>query len=227
MPEEIQDKTIRVALVEDHPMFRERLAQLIERESDMSVCGEADDRQGALTMIHKQGPDIVIVDIGLRQSSGIELVKDLQEEGTRTPVLVLSMHDEARYAECALRAGARGYITKSEASADVMRALRVVLSGGVYLNEQMTSKIIERMTGQVLDDEDEMVINALAGRELQVFRLIGQGKNTHDIASQLDICESTVAGLRARIKEKIGVKDIAELYHRATEWMKAHRRTEM
>jgi len=203
-------------------MLREQLSQLIRRELDMDVCGQADNSEEAKAMIQALKPTIAIVDIGLRRSNGLDLVKELHAEGAGVSVLVLSMHEEANYAERALRAGAKGYVTKSEASSEVMRAIRKVLDGELYLSDRMTSELIEEMTAPPSESQ-KVPVEALADRELKVFQLIGEGKNTHEIARRMKICESTVAGLRVRIKAKIGVKDVAELYHRATEWMQARR----
>lgn len=216
-------KKSQVLLVEDHPMLRERLAQLVNKSYDMEVCGEADDKAGALQLIRERAPDLAIVDLTLRHSSGMDLLKELKQEGITLPVLVLSMHDEALYAERALRAGARGYVSKSETSTEVMRAVRKVLGGEVYLNERMTSELIQRMSGQSAESRT-VAVASLSDRELKVFKLIGRGRNTREIARELGLSESTIATLRVRVKHKIGAKDVAELYHRATEWMKEQER---
>ncbi len=212
-------KKSRVLLVEDHPMFRERLSHLINKDLEMTVCGEADNIQTAMALSQESEPDIAIVDITLRGSSGLELLKDFKAQGMKIPVLVLSMHDETLYAERALRAGAKGYITKNEASSEVMVAIRKVLQGEIYLSSRMTSRLIERMadSGRV---EQGSEMEMLTDRELEVFQLVGHGKNTREIAAQLHLGESTVDTYRARIKEKLRLKNVAELYHRATEWVK-------
>jgi DNA-binding NarL/FixJ family response regulator len=219
MPQKTEVKKSRVLLVEDHPMFRERLAHLINKDLEMTVCGEADNIQTAMALSQETRPDIAIVDISLRGSSGLELLKDFKAQGMRIPVLVLSMHDEMLYAERALRAGAKGYITKNEASSEVMMAIRKVLQGEVYLSTRMTTRLIERMADsrrEVKTSEMEL----LTDRELEVFQLVGHGRNTREIAAQLHLGESTVDTYRARIKEKLRLKNVAELYHRATEWVK-------
>src|SRR6187401_3154275 len=147
MPESPPDnKQIKVVLVEDHPMFRERIAQLINKDLQMNVCGEADNSADAMRIIIEMKPDIAIVDITLTGSSGLELIKDMKSQGIEVPVLVLSMHDELLYAERALRAGAKGYITKNQASTQVKLAIQTVLAGDVYLSPQMTNRVLRRMS---------------------------------------------------------------------------------
>jgi len=211
----------RVVLVEDHLMFREWLGQMIAREGACEVCGESDNIRDALALILATRPDIAIVDISLQGSSGLELIKSLRAQRCEVPVLVLSMHDEALYAERALRAGARGYITKHEATATLARAIRQVLAGEVYLGEKMTSAVLNRLAGR-----DDLLaptgLEALADREIEVFRLIGKGRTTREIASELNLGETTVESYRARIKEKLHLRNAAELATRATQWVQEH-----
>jgi len=210
----------RVVLVEDHPMFRERLAHLINKDLGMQVCGEADNVQQALEVIRSTRPDIAIVDISLRGKSGLELIKDMKTEGIDLPVLVLSMHDENLYAERVLRSGARGYITKNEASSVVIAAIRTVLAGEVYLSKQLTAKIINRISAGGDGHTGGSGVELLADRELEVFQLIGCGKTVKQIAELLHLGESTVDTYRARIKEKLGLRSAAEVYLRAGQWVK-------
>lgn len=207
----------KVLLVEDHPMFREHLAQLISRELGMSVCGEADNIQDALRLIEETQPDAAIVDITLRGSSGLELIKDCKARGIDLKVLVLSMHEEELYAERALRAGARGYISKGAASAEVVNAIRCVLRGEVYASGQITSRLLDRITGK---PRELAGMDSLADRELEVFCLLGRGKSTREIAAALHLGETTVETYRARIKDKLGLRSAAELYLRAGEWVR-------
>lgn len=206
-------------LVEDHPMFREHLGQLIDRELGMSVCGESDNIRDAMRLIHETKPDVAIVDITLRGSSGLELLKDIKAQGLQVNVLVLSMHDEELYAERALRAGAKGYITKNEASTEVIKAIRCVMKGEVYASKQMTARLLERMTHRRASPE-LTGIETLADRELEVFQLLGRGKSTREIAQALNLGESTVETYRARIKEKLQLRSAAELYLRAGQWVR-------
>ncbi|MHB1080075.1 MAG: response regulator transcription factor [Prosthecobacter sp.] len=211
----------KVLLVEDHPMFREHLGQLIDRDLGMSICGEADNIRDAMRLILETKPDIAIVDITLHGSSGLELLKDIKAQGLDINVLVLSMHDEELYAERALRAGAKGYITKNEASTEVIEAIRCVMKGDVYASRQMTAKLLERMT-QKRSNSELAGMETLADRELEVFQMLGRGKSTREIAQTLNLGESTVETYRARIKEKLQMRSAAELYLRAGQWVRDH-----
>ncbi|MBE7497844.1 MAG: response regulator transcription factor [Verrucomicrobiaceae bacterium] len=213
---------LKVLLVEDHPMFREHLGGLINRELGMRVCGEADNIKDAMQLIHSENPDIAIVDVTLRGgSSGLELVKDIKAQGLEVNVLVLSMHDEELYAERALRAGAKGYISKNEASTEVIKAIRSVAAGEVYASRQMTARLLERMT-QKRTSQPLAGMETLADRELEVFQMLGRGKSTKEIAQMLNLGESTVETYRARIKDKLQLRSAAELYLRAGQWVRDH-----
>lgn len=209
----------KVLLVEDHPMFREHLGHLINRDLGMIVCGEADNIKDAMRLAVETKPDIAIVDITLRGSSGLELIKDIKAQGIDLPVLVLSMHDEELYAERALRAGARGYVSKNEASTEVVKAIRCVVGGEVYASRKMTLKLLDRMT-QKRQSAELIGLETLADRELEVFQLLGQGKSTRDIALVLGLGESTVETYRSRIKDKLQLRSAAELYLRAGQWVR-------
>lgn len=202
-------------------MFREHLGQLIDRDLGMSVCGEADNIRDAMDLIHATRPDIAIVDITLRGSSGLELLKDIKAQGLEINVLVLSMHDEELYAERALRAGAKGYITKNEASTDVIKAIRCVMQGEVYASRQMTARLLERIT-QRRTPSVLTGMETLADRELEVFQMLGRGRSTREIAQSLSLGESTVETYRSRIKEKLQLRSAAELYLRAGQWVREH-----
>lgn len=217
--EEPKPEGYKVLMVEDHPMFREHLGQLIDRDLGMSVCGEADNIKDAMVLIHETSPDIAIVDITLKGSSGLELIKDIKAQGLNVNVLVLSMHDEELYAERALRAGAKGYITKNEASTEVIKAIRCVMKGEIYASQQMTARLLERMT-QKRTPPELAGIETLADRELEVFQMLGRGKTTREIAQALSLGESTVETYRARIKEKLQLRSAAELYLRAGQWVR-------
>ena len=202
-------------------MFREHLSQLISRDLGMSICGEADNIQDAMRLIREKRPDIAIVDITLRGSSGLELVKDIKAQELDVNVLVLSMHDEGLYAERALRAGAMGYITKNEASTEVLKAIRCVMGGEVYASRQVTAKLLERMT-QKRKSPELVGMETLADRELEVFQMLGRGKSTREIAQALHLGDSTVETYRARIKDKLQLRSAAELYLRAGQWVRDH-----
>jgi DNA-binding NarL/FixJ family response regulator len=217
VPQPASEK-FRVMLVEDHPMFREQLAHLINKESDMCVCGEADNIREALQLIESDSPDIVIVDLTLKGPGGLELLKDLKARGVDVPVLVLSMHDESLYAERVLRAGARGYITKHEASNEVMAAIRKVLSGQVYLGTRMAGRVLERFS---VRSKAENGVSSLTDRELEVFELIGRGRTTREISTSLHLGISTVDTYRTRIKTKLHLENASQLCHEAIRWVSA------
>src|SRR5665213_36594 len=208
----------RVFLVDDHPLVREWLTQLIQRESDLTISGEAEDTQEALQKIEAARPDIVIADISLKSTHGLELVKDLQARYPSLPVLVLSMHDESLYAERVLRAGAKGYITKQEATRKIMLAIRQVLSGQVYVSEKMASRMVNKLVSG-RNQEQSSPIERLTDRELEVFQLIGRGQGTRKIAEELHLGIKTVESYRARIKEKLKLDDGTQLLQQAIQWV--------
>lgn len=209
----------RIVLVDDHPMIRERLVELIEREPDLEVCGEAEDRHEAIELIAATRPGLAIVDLTLKSSLGIELIKDLQVCHPEVKILVVSMQDEMTYAERCIHAGASGYITKQQASRHVMQAIRCVLGGGLYLSEAVTGHLVSRSVGRQAPGESGLAVSLLADRELQVFELIGKGSSTRHIAELLILDVKTIETYRARIKEKLGLKDGPELLQRAIAWV--------
>src|SRR5215472_12326843 len=198
----MSDKKERVVIVDDHPLFRERLAQLIDHELDMEVCGEAESAVPGIQLIRSTSPDLAIVDITLKGSSGLELIKSIKALSIGTPVLVLSMHDEALYAERALRAGATGYITKHQAADEIIVAIRRVLAGEVYLSEKMTASFLKSLTTRGVKNIPRPV-DRLTDRELEVLELIGNGHTTREIAETLKLGVATVDTYRARNKEKM------------------------
>lgn len=221
-PETPKEKRTRIVIVDDHPMVRERLAEVINREPDLQVCGEAEDRSGALQIIAATRPHLAIVDLTLKASHGMDLIKDLQSLHPDVRVLVVSMQEESLYAERVIRAGARGYITKQEATRRVMQAIRTVLAGEVYLSQQLAAQLLTRVVGQQRP-EAALPVSSLADRELQVFELIGRGFSTRQVAEHLHLDVKTIETYRARIKEKLNLKDASELLQRAIAWV--HSRT--
>ena len=212
------NRKARVVVVDDHPLFRERLCQLINNERDMEICGEAESAQQALQIIRETSPNLAIVDITLKTSSGLELIKSIKALSIGVPVLVLSMHDESLYAERALRAGAIGYITKSQEASQVLLAVRSVLSGKIYLSEEMTSGYLKSLTAMG-GKGVARPLDRLTDRELQVLDLIGRGRTTRDIAELLKLGVATVDTYRARIKEKMNFRNAMELQHFAIRWV--------
>ena len=211
----------RILLVDDHPLVRERLAEIINREADLTVCGEAEDRHEALAAISAKRPDLAIIDLTLKNSDGMELIKDIRSRWPKLRMLVVSMHDESLYAERVIRAGALGYITKQEATRNILVAIRRVLEGTIYLNEKIASYIISRLTahaGAVAATPAEL----LSDRELQVFDMTGQGLNTGEIATRLKVAAKTIETYRARIREKLKLKNSSELLQSAISWTHQH-----
>ena len=206
-------------IVDDHPMFRERLSELINHELDMEVCGEADDAQQAIRLIRDTSPNLAIVDITLKGSSGLELIKSIKALSIVVPVLVLSMHDESLYAERALRAGATGYITKNQATEEVLSAIRRVLAGEIYLSEKMTTVFLKSLS-TVGTKSVARSLDRLTDRELQVLEFVGRGYTTRAIADALKLGVATVDTYRARIKEKMNFRNAVELQHFAIRWVR-------
>jgi len=208
----------RVFVVDDHPIVRQGLSQLINREPDLMVCGEAEDARTALHSIDPLKPDILIVDVSLDGPDGIELLKAIRARDARLPVLILSMHDESLYAERALRAGANGYIMKQEATDRVLVAIRQILGGEVYVSERMAKKMVQQyITGSGVTNRSP--IDELTDRELEVFRLIGQGHGTRQIAEELHLSVKTVESYYAHIKEKLSLKNAREMVQHAIQWI--------
>jgi DNA-binding NarL/FixJ family response regulator len=205
-----------VVIIDDHPMVRERLAELINKETDLLVCGQADNIREGLDLITSKRPGVAIVDISLRGSSGLELIKDLQRAEVNVPVLVLSMHDESLYAERALRAGAGGYITKHAESAEVITAIRHVLAGEVYLAQHIASKILAKLGPR---GAPKTGVSCLTDRELEVFELIGRGRTTGEIGRELGLSSTTVDTYRSRIKDKLRLDNASQLSAEAGQWL--------
>ncbi len=222
MSDATEKQKSKVLLVDDHPLVREHLRALLERETDLQVCGEAADAPAALSLIAEQQPDLVILDISLKRSHGLELLKDLKLLRPELPVLVLSMHDETLYAERAIRAGAMGYITKEEATVKVLSAIRAVLSGQVYMSERMAARMMRNMVGgrrKAVGSPFEV----LTDRELEVFQMIGRGLGTRQISEELRLGIKTVESYRARIKEKLRLTDGHQLLQQAIQWVQTKR----
>ncbi len=207
-------------LVDDHPLFRKGMIQLLGQEPDLEVCAEAESSLTALDAIRRQKFDLVIVDVGLGGgANGIELTKMIKAERPELPMLVVSMHDEALYAERALRAGARGYVMKREALDSILGAVRGVLSGEIYISPSMTKRMLfNHIQG---GGEARSAVERLTDRELEVFQLIGEGHDMHEIARQLHLSKKTVEAHRANIKEKLSVPSAREVVRQATQWVGA------
>ena len=207
----------RILILDDHPMMREGLAQLIGNETDLTVCGEAENANEAIDKINTLKPDLLLADITLPGKNGLELIKDVRALQPGLAVLVISMHDESLYTERVLRAGGRGYIMKQEGGRKLMLAIRQVLSGQIYVSEKMSAKILETFSGRRSDAVGSPV-GKLTDREFEVFQLIGEGKATKEIAAQLRLSAKTVEVHRLNIKRKLNLHTAAELIRYAVRW---------
>jgi DNA-binding NarL/FixJ family response regulator len=206
----------KILIVDDHPMVREGLAMHIATQGDMEVCGEAEDVTSALTTIEATCPDLVIVDISLKNSNGIDLIHRIRDRFDHVRILIWSMYHEKHYAERALRAGARGYLNKTRATRELMEAIRSVLAGKVYVSGEFTADILQEIaTGHT----EKSPIRILSDRELEAFELMGHGLTTEAIAVKMHVSSRTVETYRIRIKQKLGVKHASELVQRATQWV--------
>lgn len=206
-----------VLVVDDHPLMRQGLALLINQQQDMEVCGEAEEAQAAMQAIAQRRPDILVLDISLNGPDGLELLKNIRASDPLLPVLILSMHDEAIYAERALRARANGYIMKQEATEKVLIAIRRILNGDLYLSDRMSNKMLQQFIGGA-PSMIQSRIAALSDRELEVFRLIGEGRATRKIADELHLSIKTVETYQSHLKEKLALRSGRELIQHAIQW---------
>ena len=207
----------RILVVDDHPIVRQGLALMVNREADLVVCGEAEDATGAMLVMASARPDVLIVDISLNGPDGLDLLKNIRTTHPTLPVLILSMHDELIYAERALRAGANGYIMKQEATEKVLVAIRRILNGEIYVSDRVANKLLQHYitgTGTLRNS----TISDLSDRELEVFRLIGEGHGTRQIAEELHLSIKTVESYQAHIKEKLSLRSSRELMQHAIQW---------
>jgi DNA-binding NarL/FixJ family response regulator len=207
----------RVFIVDDHPLVREGLTNLINSQSDLIVCGEAKDSSEAIDGITKEQPDVAIIDISLTNESGLELIKNLVKQFPQVAVVVLSMHDETLYAERALRAGARGYVMKHETSKSVLASIRRVIGCDIYVSERIVNRMALRLTS-ARRRAGSSPLERLSDRELEIFQLLGQGRTPSEIARDLNLSLKTVQAYCARAKEKFGVTSLTELLRAAIRW---------
>ena len=214
----MQPKT-KILLVDDHPLVREWLANLINEEPDMAVCGQAGTTPEALGLIATLGPRIVVVDISMEGASGLELIKDAKAAHPKVDLIVLSMHDELLYAERAMRAGAAGYVMKRDATDQVLAAIRTVLQGGLFYSNAVNAKLAQKLVQGT--GEPPTVITALSDRELEVFQLLGRGYTTRQISEELNVGFKTVHVYCSRIKDKLNLANINELIFQAVRWQES------
>jgi DNA-binding NarL/FixJ family response regulator len=206
----------RVLIVDDHPIFRAGLTSLVNLEAELTVCGEANDATQAMHAFDKLHPDLVLLDMSLPGKGGLELLKDIRALSPQTPVLIISMHDETLYAERVIKAGGRGYIMKQEGPEKIAQAIRKVLSGSISVSERIAAQILDAMSGSKSGMSNS--VSTLTDREFDVYRLLGQGKEPHDIARTLHLSIKTVDTHRAHIRQKLGLRNATELIHHATRW---------
>jgi DNA-binding NarL/FixJ family response regulator len=215
---ETKDNRKRILLVDDHAVVRFGIAQLINRQSDLLVIGEEEDARKALDSIIRLKADLIIADLSLKDSSGLELIRNIKAQFPSLPILVVSVHDETVYAEIAFRAGALGYLMKQEALEKIVTAIRRVLSGSVYVSDALGAKMLQQQV-RGNTDVQQPAIKSLSDREVEVFHLIGQWKKTKEIAIELNLSVKTVEYYREQIKRKLNLKDASELTQYATAWV--------
>lgn len=208
----------RILIVDDHPIVREGLASLLSKQPDFEICGEADDVQGALRLVKETRPHVVTIDISLKRGSGLDLIRRIAEGNRSIRMVACSLYDETLYAERALHAGALGYVNKHVATRTIVKAIRQVLKGKVYLSDRMSERLAERLIGRRAKAE-RPVVEVLSNRELEVFQLIGNGLTTQEIAEKLHLGVKTIETHRRRIKEKLNLKTTAQLARDATQWV--------
>ena len=212
----------KVLIVDDHQIMRQGLATLIEQEDDLTVCDQADDIHGALDAIERSKPDIAIVDLSLKNCSGLDLIKDIQIRWPDLKIMVLSMHDESFYAERVLRAGAKGYVTKAEVATKVIDGLRAVLAGDIYISQKISEKMLRKMVGGK-NKVDMFPLDRLSDREFEVFELIGQGLQSREVAERLHLSSKTIDAHRDHIKKKLDLDSATGLLTYAVQWVQFER----
>lgn len=211
-------KVTRILIADDHPIVRQGLSELINRQDDMEICALAADGYDAMQMMKTEHPDMAVIDIMLRDINGIELIKDIKTQYPDVIVLALSMHDESLYAERALRAGARGYVMKGQATEEVLNAIRKVRNGDLYISEQLASRMMRKIVGGG-QEAGLSPVERLSDRELEVFLRLGHGQSTREIAEQLHLSVKTIETYRAHIKEKLNLANSSELLQYAIQWV--------
>lgn len=212
-----ETKTYQIVIVDDHPIVRHGLKQIINQERSLNVCAEAESAQQAIEAIKKHNPDVALIDVSIKGTNGLELVKMINQS-CPLPVLMISVHDESLYAERALRAGAKGYIMKEEATEKLLTAIKRVLRGEIYISDNMSERLLKKYIDGNYESHQSSV-STLTDRELEVFRLIGEGHSTRNIAENLNLSIKTIESHRAHIKDKLKLKNAVELMHHAVQWV--------
>jgi DNA-binding NarL/FixJ family response regulator len=212
-------KVARILIVDDHPLVREGLSLQIRTQPDLEVCGEAEDVLEALALVKTTKPDLAIIDLSLKTGSGIDLIKRIKAYDESIPILVCSMFQENIYAERAFRAGARGYVHKGRALGEIIEGIRTVLAGKIFVSPELSDELISRLFKKASQEEVLSGMECLSNREMETFRLLGQGLSTEQIAERMHVSPGTVATYRLRIKEKLGLEKVSELIQRASQWV--------
>lgn len=225
-PYPLKTMSYKIFVVDDHPVMRRGYSYLIGAEMDMEICGEAESARAALEQMGEASPDLALVDLTLKGMGGLELIKRLQAQYPNVRVLVVSMHDETLYADRALRAGARGYIMKDEVESAIVKAIRRILDGGVYVSDALSTKILLQYTGAV-PGKGESPLDRLSDRELEVFESMGRGYGTREIAERLALSPKTIDSYRSRIKDKLAIDRNSELTRRAVIWVESQDQKDM
>jgi len=221
--ENINKKKTQILIVDDHPVVREGLITIINHEEDLNVCGEAEDAYQALKAAAELIPDVIVTDISLKKSDGIELTKSIKDVHPKIPVIVFSIHDESMYAERALLAGAKGYLMKDTVSENIVKVIRTVLSGEIYVSNTISKQFLHKIAGDKAGTS-KTPIEKLSNRELEIFRMIGEGLKASQIAKQLHLSTKTIETYRSRIKEKLNLPNAAELLQYSIKWAKSQDR---
>ncbi len=216
---ESPSRTTRLLIVDDHPLVRSGIISIIQMEKDLDVCGEAEDQTTALALVAQHKPDLVLVDLSLKNSNGLNLLKDISQNHPEVLTLAVSMHDEYTYAVRCLKAGAKGYIMKQEGTEKILEAIRCVLSGQTYLSPTMTQATVEQL-GAGKAPSGSNPVDALSNRELELFQLTGQGKEISEIAQIMNISPRTVEVHRSHIKKKLGLRTSTDIFQMAYDWLR-------
>lgn len=210
---------IRVFIVDDHPLVRQGLAQIIDSQEDLEICGEAEDSSTAMRGIDSTKPDVIIVDISLQGNNGLELIKNVKAVHENLPILVFSMHDESIYAQRALRAGAKAYVMKKESSEKIVEAIRKILKGEIYVSPRVADQVLHQIVNGPNNNAAASPVDRLTDRELEVVQLIGRGLSTREIAESLNLSVKTIESHRAHVKEKLNLRNATELVQFSVQWV--------
>lgn len=217
-----QSKICRIILIDDHPLVRQGLSQLLIFHPPLRMAASAESAGEGIELVRKHKPDLVILDLSLPKADGLDVIKQLKSELPKLPILIVSMHDESVYAERVLRAGARGYVMKKESSEKILKAISTVLRGEIYVSERIKRDMLESSVSGKRRGADGSILDRMTDRELQVFQLLGDGTTTKGVAQQLDLSVKTIETYRENLKTKLHLRTGAELFYHAVQWSKSH-----